>query len=218
MSNAHRETRANYDRLSRWYDILSGSSEQTLRRRGLSMLDLQPGDRVLEIGCGTGESLPDLASRAGQVVGFDLSAGMLDVARKKLKRNPSPKAVLLQGDAARLPFAGKTFDAIFMSFTLELFPDAEIPHFLKECKRALRPGGRVGLIALVQSKKPGWMERVYGRVHLCWPRVIDCHPIPIEEAMMGAGFKIDRATAASLWGLAVGLLVASKPSSSGMNP
>lgn len=210
MNSNRQATRANYDRLSRWYDILSGSSERPARERGVEMLDIQPGERVLEIGCGTGEALSALAARAGCsgcVLGLDLSAGMLRRAKSKLGRDASANIQLMQGDSSHLPFADESLDAIFMSFTLELFADTEIPSLLAECRRVLRPGGRMGVVSLLQKHRPGWMEKAYTWAHRRWPVVIDCHPIPLEVLLQNAGFEISSALEMGMWGLAVGVFV-----------
>ncbi len=204
-------TRANYDRLSRWYDLLGGSSERPARGRGLELLDIQPGERVLEIGCGTGEALTDLARRAGpsgRVCGLDLSAGMLSVARGRIGRGAARPTALVRGDAARLPFPNEAFDAAFLSFTLELFPVGEMASVLRECGRALRPGGRLGVVSLLQRENPNRMERAYEWAHRRWPRVIDCRPIPLAKTLIEAGLEVSRTDELSIWGLAVGVIVA----------
>lgn len=215
MIDNHRTARNNYDRLSRWYDFISGSSERPARMQGLHMLDVQLGERVLEIGCGTGEALSVLAARAGSaggVFGLDLSAGMLEAAKRKLKKKSIAKICLIQGDATHLPLGEMSFDAIFLSFTLELFPAPEIPGLLRECRRVLRRGGRLGVVSLLQTDKPGWMELAYNWAHGRWPAIIDCRPIPLENILSGAGFEIFHITEISMWGLAVGMLVAVNPS------
>jgi demethylmenaquinone methyltransferase/2-methoxy-6-polyprenyl-1,4-benzoquinol methylase len=203
----------NYDRLSRWYDLLSGSSEQPVRLRGLHVLDSQPGERILEIGCGTGAALPLLApstNPSGTALGCDISLGMLAAARSKLKTFALPNVFLLQGDACCLPFAHAALDAIFMSFTLELFPEMEIPVVLQECKRVLRPGGRMGVVALLHRERPGMIEQIYVRVHRQWPRLIDCRPIPIAAIMQSAALEISHLSEMSMWGLPVGIVLAYK--------
>ncbi|MDD2922672.1 MAG: methyltransferase domain-containing protein [Anaerolineales bacterium] len=207
--NRHHESRANYDRLSRWYDLLGASSERAAKLRGLQLLNVQPKERVLEIGCGTGESLPAL-SAANRVFGLDLSAGMLGAARKKLKKFSVSNADCLQGDGVCLPFSDKSFDAVFMSFTLELFPAEEIPLLLRECMRVLRPGGRIGVVSLARKENPNYAERIYNWAHRRFPRIVDCRPILLEDIMKDAGFEISSAQEISMWGLAVGILSASK--------
>lgn len=214
MTTARQTTRANYDRLSRLYDLISGSSERPARLWGLQMLDVQAGERVLEIGCGTGESLSILESatgHAGGVVGLDLSAGMLQVAKSKIQKQKNANVHFLQGDGTCLPLYAGSFDALFMSFTLELFPSGEIPILLQECRRVLRSGGRMGLVSLLKKENPGWMEKTYTWAHRRWPQIIDCRPIPLEQTLTSAGFEISRATEMSMWGLAVGILVATNP-------
>ncbi len=162
MSQTKARTRANYDRLSRWYDLLAGSSERAFSLTGLARLDPRPGERVLEIG--TGARLVELGRRvgpAGAAWGVDLSGGMCRVTQARLARaGMSPSAATICGDAARLPFPAGVFDAIFMSFTLELFDDAEIAHVLGECRRVLRESGRLGVVALAEANRPGLMARL----------------------------------------------------------
>jgi demethylmenaquinone methyltransferase/2-methoxy-6-polyprenyl-1,4-benzoquinol methylase len=215
----HDETRSNYDRLSRWYDFLSGSSERPARLRGLQMLDIRTGDRILEIGCGTGESLSVLDScvgSTGKVFGLDLSTGMLGAAKDKVKRFALSNVGFIQGDGLYLPFPEESFDAIFMSFTLELLPVAEIPIVLQECKRVLRDSGRMGIVSLLQSESPTWMEKLYVWTHRHYPRVVDCRPIPIRDIVSRSGFDNSQFQEMSMWGLAVGILIASKTVGSGL--
>jgi ubiquinone/menaquinone biosynthesis C-methylase UbiE len=204
-------TRANYDRLSRWYDMLSGSSERPARLHGIQMLGIHSGERILEIGCGTGESLAVMSSgtdHAGCVVGLDLSSGMLRVAKRKLVRQSITNAHLLQANGTCLPFGNGIFHAIFMSFTLELFPEMEISNLLRECRKVLRPGGRLGIVSLLQKDEPGWMENTYNWAHRRWPVVIDCRPIPLINLLERSGFIIRDMVEKPMWGLMVGLTVA----------
>lgn len=211
MITDHQSIRNNYDRLSRWYNLISGSSERLARTRGLEALDVQLGEQVLEIGCGTGESLVILTSRVGHtghIYGLDLSSGMLDVAKSKLGKSSLLDATLLQGDAFCIPIANETMDAVFTSFTLELFPSKEISVILQECKRILHPGGRLCTVVLLQKGKPNWMEKLYILAHHQWPLIIDCRPIPVTDMLQSAGFKVSKMSEMSIWGLAVGIVVA----------
>lgn len=209
----HLTTRANYDRLSRWYDFLSGSSERSAKAHGLQLLDIQSGERILEIGCGTGETLFRLASATGStgyLFGLDLSAGMLQKSKNRLKKHDLTNYILIHGDSLQLPFGSSNFDAIFMSFTLELFPFPEMPILLNECKRVLFPGGRMAVVSLLQKEYPGCMETVYTWAHQRWPAVFDCHPIPLKDILSDAGFTITTASETSIGGLPAGIILASK--------
>ena len=102
-----------------------------------------PARSVLEIGFGTGNSLVTFADQvgdSGSVSGIDISPGMKAVAEKKLKQQEvGGKIELKVGDARELPFKDDSFDAVFSSFTLELFPVEHIPIVLKEIARVLKP-------------------------------------------------------------------------------
>ena len=203
-------TRRNYNRLSRWYDLFS-SSERRFTETGLRLLDPKPDEAILEIGFGTGHAIAALAQRA-HVWGIDLSPGMLAVTEKNLRRARLLEGVTLQlGDATRLPFPDGMFDAVFLSFTLELFPKDEIPLVLAECRRALRPGGRLGVVAL--AKKDTWAVKVYEWFHAKLPQVVDCRPIHVEAILAANQFKVQRVAEASIWGLPVAAVVAVKPES-----
>ena len=79
VNRSKTEASASYDRLSRWYDLIAGSSERKFRQVGLEMLAAQAGEHVLEIGYGTGHCILALAQDVGEsglVYGVDISAGM----------------------------------------------------------------------------------------------------------------------------------------------
>lgn len=203
-------TRANYDRLSPWYDRIA-ASERPLRAAGLHLLAAELGERVLEIGCGTGQSLLALARAVGphgSAVGLDLSPGMLAQAAQNLAAaHLADRAVLLEGDAARLPFPPQQFDAAFISFTLELFPLAEIPVVLGEIKRVLRPQARLAVVALAQTEG-NVVVRLYEQVHALLPHLVDCRPIDTSALLQDAGFTVTADRRQSLWGLPADILLA----------
>jgi demethylmenaquinone methyltransferase/2-methoxy-6-polyprenyl-1,4-benzoquinol methylase len=213
VTRSKESAKTSYDKMSRWYDFISGSSEKKYRDLGLLKLAAKEGERILEIGFGTGHCLLALAQQVGatgRVSGIDLSDGMLSIARDRLRRSGlDERADLRCADAPSLPFEADSFDGVFMSFTLELFDTPEIPHVLAECRRVLKPGGRTVVVSLV--KRPGMAVRIYEWFHEKMPDVVDCRPILAQEDLAGAGFEIHNVSALSMWGLPVGIILAIKP-------
>jgi demethylmenaquinone methyltransferase/2-methoxy-6-polyprenyl-1,4-benzoquinol methylase len=211
------EAQAAYDRLSRWYDLLSGSSEARPRQAGLDLLQALPGEGVLDIGPGTGHSLAALARAVGKtgcVQALDLSPGMLAVARERLrttaKQGDFANVCLACGDALRLPYPDGAFDAIFSSFNLELFDTPEIPQVLEECRRVLHPDGRICVVSLSKEGKNQAMIKLYEWSHDRLPAFVDCRPIYVQLALEQAGFHIQAVKCTSMWGLPVEIVLAQK--------
>jgi ubiquinone/menaquinone biosynthesis C-methylase UbiE len=108
------------------------------RRRAMQILDLQPGERVLLVGVGTGVDLP-LLPVGVEAVGIDLSPAMLKRAHAKLPL-PGRNIKLIQGDAQQLQVNEGSFDAVLFNLILSVIPDGAA--CLRENLRALKPGGR----------------------------------------------------------------------------
>lgn len=208
------QARTAYDRISRWYDLISAGAERKYRLAGLALLDVQAGERVLEIGFGTGECLVNLAQSVGnegQVCGLDLSEGMAKIARQRLFKAGLERKVELQlGDASKLPYEKETIDAIFMSFTLELFDTPEIPQVLGECRRVLRSGGRIALVTMAKKVRKNLAVSLYEWFHKKMPVLVDCRPISARPKLVKAGFSILSENDMILWGLPVDILLGQK--------
>ena len=101
------DTRRTYDRITRWYDIIEAPFERRARAAELRILAAESGERVLEIGFGTGLGLVALARHvggSGSVVGVDLSPRMADVARRRISRQNLPMSPqLIEADHASPP-------------------------------------------------------------------------------------------------------------------
>jgi ubiquinone/menaquinone biosynthesis C-methylase UbiE len=197
------ETKAFYDKISRVYDLLAEHSEGPMRRAGLDMLCARPGERVLEIGFGTGHCLTSLAQSVGstgKLYGIDISGHMLDLARINVHMaGLADRVELTIGDAVQLPYQSSSLDAIFMSFTLELFDTPEIPLVLAECKRVLRNGGRIVVVGVSKVGEGGIVLKVYEWSHRHFPNLVDCRPIFVQRSMEAAGFRIEKAERKTMW-------------------
>jgi len=130
-----------YDRMNR---IISLGLDRGWRRRAVDALGAPDGARVLDLACGTGDFCRDLAARGYAPVGLDFSAGMLAAGRVA-----SP---LVRADAAALPVAAHSFDAITCGFALRNFVD--LSAVFAECARALRPGGRFAALDATVPTNP----------------------------------------------------------------
>lgn len=203
-----------YDRISGFYDLLAASSEGPFIRRGLKMLQAQPGDRVLEIGSGTGRALVDLfraVGQSGRVTGIDLSEGMMEIARKRLDGSGAEeKPDLVIGDAVSLPLRNGSRDKIFTSFTLDLFSAADIEQVLAECQRVLGTEGRLVVVALNRDQPLPLAGKAYQWLHARFPGVIDCRPIPVRSLLERAGFQIRDHRRDLMWGIPVSITAAEK--------
>jgi len=206
------EARASYDSMSRIYDWLAGSSEWKFIARGIEQLAARAGEQILEVGFGTGKSLLELAQAVGpqgSVDGIDISPGMLAVAQGRVADAGLGERIHLQvGDGAALPYEDGRFDAVFMSFTLELFDTPEIPAVLAECRRVLRPGGRLGVVSMQMDARRSLMMRLYAWAHAHFERFVDCRPIYVEASVREAGFEVLDVIRMRMWGLPVSSVLA----------
>ena len=213
MLQSKDETRAYYDKISGVYDLLAEHSEAPVRQTGLDTLALAPGEHVLEIGYGTGHCLLQLAKSVGpqgRVFGIDLSEGMQARARERVEKEHLLDRVELScGDATHLPYPDASMDAVFMSFTLELFDTPDIPQVLAEFKRVLRAGGRIGVVAITKEGKEGFAVEAYEWTHKHFPNLLDCRPIFVRRALTDAGFAIRDVTIQNMW-VPVEIVVAEK--------
>ncbi|MBW6437738.1 demethylmenaquinone methyltransferase [Actinoplanes hulinensis] len=129
-----------FDGVAKRYDltntVLSFGQDRGWRRATRTALGLRPGERVLDVGAGTGISTEELGRSGAFAVGADLSVGMLQAGRRVRAEVP-----LLAGDALRLPFADGVFDAVTISFALRNVVDTGAA--LREFARVTRPGGRL---------------------------------------------------------------------------
>jgi len=127
-------------------------------------------------------------------------------ADKKLRNaGLGDRSKLVCSDSLPLPFRSDIYDAAFSSFTLELFDTPQIPILLNECRRVLKPGGRLVIVSLSKDQPLGAMGQLYEAFHNLFPTLADCRPIPVRRLLESNGFQVNNFTITKMWGLMVSL-------------
>ena len=185
-----------YQRLSGRYDIFFDHVFQPGREQALHALQLRPGDRVLEVGVGTGLVLP-LYPHNVEVVGIDLSDAMLAEARERVNRARLRHVSLCRMDAAAMEFPDDTFDAVFAPYVISVVPDPFA--VMSEIRRVCRPGGRIAVVNHFLSGNPmkAAVEKVLSplAVHLGFH--LDT---PIQSVLQTTGLRLLRRERVNLFG------------------
>lgn len=138
-----------YGSYSRVYDFIFKRWFFPRQQHAIQSLDIQPGHHVLDVGVGTGFSLP-LYPRHAQVVGIDLSSKMLYEAQKKVGEKRLRHVTLMEMDASRLAFPDNTFDFVIVAFVISVVPDPL--QVIAEIKRVSKPDGQIVIINHFQSQ------------------------------------------------------------------
>lgn len=149
-----------YNRYSSVYDLLFGKVFQGGREMGPDLLELFPGAQVLEVGVGTGLSLP-LMPRNIDLTAIDLSQGMLDQAHKRAETLNMKSVQFRKMDATNLDFPDASFDRVFAAYFISTVPDPV--RVVNEMKRVCKPGGYLVFLNHFQSEHPvfGAIEKFY---------------------------------------------------------
>ncbi len=208
------QAKRSYDRLSGFYDYFAGIFEKKHRNSALERMHIAEGEKVLEFGFGTGHCLKQIAEKVGETgkaYGIDISSGMLEVTRKRLeKAGLIDRVELYRVDAMEMPLDENTCDAVFGSFTLELFDTPEIPALLHEIKRVLKPKGRLGIVSMSKENGGSLLIKLYEWIHERFPKYTDCRPIYVEQSLKDAGFTVKQKEKEKLFGLPLEIVVAEK--------
>jgi phosphatidylethanolamine/phosphatidyl-N-methylethanolamine N-methyltransferase len=147
-----------YENIAWAYDLFFGPALHPGRVDAIRRMAIKPGDRVLEVGVGTGINA-SLYPRDCAVTGIDLSSSMLEKARERVARKGVRNVRLLQMDAANLKFADDTFDIVYAPYVISVVPDPVA--VAREMRRVCRPGGRIIVLNHFRSRNPvmAWIER-----------------------------------------------------------
>ncbi|MGD0671794.1 MAG: methyltransferase domain-containing protein [Candidatus Binatus sp.] len=187
MSQPH-ESRV-YSDLARFYDFFFGRVFVDREHEVIEGLNLRPGNRVLEVGVGTGIAL-DAYPPYAHVVAIDPSADMLERAKKRVAENGWGHIELKQGDALNLDYPDNSFDYVTSFHVLTVVPDPY--RMMSEMVRVCKPGGGIALTTHFQSANPvvAFLNTIVNPItrQLGWTTrlrkqdVLKGHPIMLEHS------------------------------------
>ena len=143
LEAAKQKAATTYNAASDFYDHPANTFWSRYGRRTVERLRLSPGERVLDVCCGSGASAIPAAEIAGSVVGVDLAENLLALARSKARERGLTNIEFRSGDMTQLPFDDGSFDVVVCVFGIFFVPDMEAA--LRELKRVLRSGGRLAI-------------------------------------------------------------------------
>jgi phosphatidylethanolamine/phosphatidyl-N-methylethanolamine N-methyltransferase len=140
-----------YEKLSKVYDVIFGPTLHPGRVTALERMGIQPNDRILEVGVGTGINT-SMYPRNCHVTGVDLSSSMLEKARERVAREGLRNVRLLEMDAQNLTFADDSFDIVYAPYLVSVVPDPV--RVALEMRRVCKPGGKIIILNHFRSANP----------------------------------------------------------------
>lgn len=148
-----------YDKLAKVYDWTFGPTLHPGRVQAIQRMGIRPGDRVLEVGVGTGINAA-LYPRDCAVTGIDLSKEMLEKARERVARKGIKNVRLMEMDATHMTIADNSFDIVYAPYLISVVPDPVA--VAREMRRVCRPGGKIIILNHFRSASPAfaWAERM----------------------------------------------------------
>jgi phosphatidylethanolamine/phosphatidyl-N-methylethanolamine N-methyltransferase len=189
-----------YEKLASVYDLAFGPTLQPGRVRALQQMNIQPGQRVLEVGVGTGINL-SLYPKSCRMTGIDFSSSMLEKARERVARGGLQQMRLLQMDAADLKFADDSFDIVYAPYLISVVPDPV--RVAQEMRRVCRPGGRIIFLNHFLSPNPlvSRVERLISpfTIHIGFKADLDLPAFLAQSAL--EPISIEKVNVPRIWSL-----------------
>ena len=191
-----------YDKLATVYDVFFGPILHPGRLLALQRMGIQPGDRVLEVGCGTGINAA-LYPHSCHVTGIDFSASMLEKARGRVRRKRLQHVQLMEMDAAALTFADASFDIVYAPYLVNCVSDPL--QVVREMRRVCKPGGKI--VILNHFRSTNWFMSRFDRaltpltVHIGFKSDLDLPGFLAQTGLQPV--SIEKVSISRLWSLVI---------------
>ncbi|MBS1668292.1 MAG: methyltransferase domain-containing protein [Bacteroidetes bacterium] len=187
------QTQKNYRQVAWFYNIWSGLTESKAAKKVIQLADIQNGEHIIEIGCGTGVVFNEILKKNPQGInlGIDLSPNMLSRARKLLAKGATRNYELRQGDLFNLNIEEQGYDKLINNFMIDLMPEEKFDDILAIFYNLLKPNG-VAIISTFSVGK-GKINRFWGWLAKHFPKLLtDCRPVDIQNNIKRTGFEIEQ--------------------------
>ena len=191
-----------YENMASVYDLFFGLPLHPGRAKAIRRMAIKPDDQILEVGVGTGISLP-LYPRECSVTGIDLSDGMLERARTRVEQYSLRNVRLMQMDATRLNFPDNTFDIVYAPYFINCVPDPLA--VTQEMRRVCKRGGRLVFLNhfLSDSAVGSKLERAIAplTLHLGFKSDFDLPAFLAQTGLRAA--SIEKVNVPRIWSLVI---------------
>jgi phosphatidylethanolamine/phosphatidyl-N-methylethanolamine N-methyltransferase len=189
-----------YEKLANVYDLTFGPTLHPGRLQARDRMGVRPGDRILEVGVGTGINI-GLYPRNCHITGIDLSTPMLEKAHERVSRDGLSNVRLFEMDAAKLTFPDASFDIVYAPYLVSVVPDPV--QVAREMRRVCRPGGKIIILNHFRSANPilSRMERAISpfTVHIGFKADLDL-PGFLAQAEL-APISVEKVNVPRIWSL-----------------